>query len=609
MKRLTRLTILLLILLAGGFVTACMLKGKLVSAEAGKVVASFDRGYVSLTYEDFASVELGDGVIEVWKDDSPVAKLVNGKTGKAWNTLFFELSGKISPGNYRLVVPSGAVRGTRPGSNDYADIDGVEIELVVTPESEWTPDLPDANGEDSIDADAEIVVDSLTRSYDYSFTNTSAQRAFEGGSSDGKSEPEKVYSLNHTFTDYQDDSVLDEVYLEKEFELPGYDVYTDDGYDTYLSYLTGEEGQDIMVYDEESIMATSGEDTFLNIWELARTSDNLTDEELAMLYGGGPNPMEITGDGFLSLAQFDLALSSPDLKLPDEYFDIPEDIEVHLPETDPSFALNHTVVTQSSDVTNDSSYRYTDESLVLPEVTILETEGERQLIQQSVSDVVALSENLSGNPLSEIDSKAELPVDQEFTLEEVVVNHANLTDNHMFADSLWGDVSQVEVDLFEYPDSAMTEDETIAFSAEVVVGDDTHIKSSNSMVYDVDLEITKRDWSFVGSLDGDPIGTISINVPNYDHYRLSVVPLDDFGSVVELNTQISSSGEIICLSPTSEGFILSPRCRYLLSVDVFDVADSDSAPVVSKTYPLNSKYSITKSSLEDLENSVAISFE
>lgn len=563
MSKFIRIVLLTLLVLACGLVTACMLKDKLTSTDAGKVVASMSRSNITLTFEDFISVERGEGDIEVWNNAGKVGTLENSRASDDWNSLLFTSSVNLTPGNYTLKVPDGAVRGKNEPDGGLVSLNAFEVDLTVgvqteadladVPEEAVMPAVPydslgisappvlsssavadTSTNKPSLSALALMNVSNLVEQYapsDYSDVMDYASYDEALSYSDEEDEFEE-YVVYDDYTPYDTPDLNEEfmlaVYDESMYDNPVTDVYSsaDPDYLAFEKALNGE----MESYGEDYVIG--GSDIDLAVLSLSHDDD----------------------ESYLAFAA--LLDGNVDSRFP-EGIDLIED----------SFAEQplYADVNIDNDAVLDSIVSHPNLDVV-------------QIMDGNVAilDEVVVQERYAGDDVNGLFSAFVEDVDSDENKDlSIIINE----DNPLVSGSTDNSVlfAHVAIETIELP--------------EVMVGSpesDSNLEESIDEIkreFGLTVRIEKSEWSTLGSLTGEHVGRVSCNVPNFDHYRIMMIPLDDSSGSIRLDNLTDIEGDITCTTPTSLKHNLQEGARYMLSVEVFDVTSEDADPVVSKTVP------------------------
>lgn len=115
-------------------------------------------------------------------------------------------------------------------------------------------------------------------------------------------------------------------------------------------------------------------------------------------------------------------------------------------------------------------------------------------------------------------------------------------------------------------------------------GDELEEEEVDEVTVEINLDITKTDWSIIGKTNGEVIGTVSSNTPNFDHYMFSIICDDDADEFISFNDLLSIDGNIVCTSPTANGYDLFNGHNYTFTVFVYDSPQFGAVPVAAKTF-------------------------
>lgn len=563
MSKFIRIVLLTLLVLACGLVTACMLKDKLMSTDAGKVVASMSRGNITLTFEDFISVERGEGDIEVWNNDGKVGTLEDFRASDDWNSLLFTSSVNLTPGNYILKVPDGAVLGKNEPNGGLVSLKAFEVDLTVGVQTE--ADLADVTEEavmpvvpyDSLGISAPPVLSSFAVA-DTS-TNKTSFSALALMSVNNLVDP---YAPSD-YSDVMDYASYDEAlsYFDEADEFDEYVVYDD-----YTPYDTPDLDEEFMLavcdesmYDNPVTDVYSSADPDYLAFEKALNGETESYGEDYVIAGSGVDlaTLSLSRDDDESYLAFAALLDGEQYSRIRESVDLIEDSFAEKPLYADVNINNDAVLDTIVFYPNLDVVQIMDENVVILDEVVVH---ERYAGDDADGLFSAFVEEKGSD---DINSLSIIENDDDFLIE-------GSTGNSM----LFAQVTSEAIELPEVTIEIPEPDPNISESIDEIKPE-----------FDLTVKIEKSEWSTLGSLTGEHVGRVSCNVPNFDHYRIMMIPLDDSSGSIRLDNLTDIEGYITCTTPTSLKYNLNEGGRYMLSVEVFDETSEEAEPVISKTVP------------------------
>ncbi len=100
----------------------------------------------------------------------------------------------------------------------------------------------------------------------------------------------------------------------------------------------------------------------------------------------------------------------------------------------------------------------------------------------------------------------------------------------------------------------------------------------------IDFNITKTDWSKIGNVNGETIGTVSSNTPGFDHYMFEITCDDDPSQYISFNDLLTIEGPIVCTTPETGAYDLYKGQNYTLHIYVYDSPQYGVKPLAEATY-------------------------
>lgn len=588
MKKLLRYSLLSLIALVAFATTAKLVKGDLITSDAGSVAATYANGRVTLAYAEYAAVDFVSGTIEVYDNKNMVATLQLDKSGNEWNTLVYSPSKKLKPGTYRVKIPSGAVKGTLLGGDGSNFVSASEVTLVVTADADRKSPKSQLAAQEQVDPDA-MMADAIQEIKEQVAADAQkrADKAYASVKAIADSISETLPSYASLASAYQ--SIVDET------DYMFYGDADDSGY-----YLSASDEDDALDYGEV-YGDYSGDYDY----------DSFTDDSASIDYeydGYGFNratafePFEYSEDmfdiegydGFGDPVDDFVAVETElDYTSADETYD--DEVEEML-RVARQLAVdsNRSISPQLEGVLEQDWYRETlfEKGALgteLLEEIQLDGRGVSMTTQNYYNETLDFDFPVRYNQYSagEIDwnsgtkliFKAKDKITGLYVGGDFVENAS--ADKGVYADGLWtGELQTGDSLVLTAHDVINIESLTILYNGEDVAA--IPEKKSDEIVINVD--ITKNDWAKIGSTVGEAIGTVSSNMPNFDHYRFSISSEEDPDNFISFGDLRSVEGKIVCTSPNNEGYDLYDGKNYTLTINAYDVPTYDAEPVCTHTF-------------------------
>lgn len=114
--------------------------------------------------------------------------------------------------------------------------------------------------------------------------------------------------------------------------------------------------------------------------------------------------------------------------------------------------------------------------------------------------------------------------------------------------------------------------------AELQIGGNEEVKA------EITLNLTKTSWAKIGATNGESIGTVSCNLPNFDHYTFYIKCDDDPDQFISFADLLDIEGSPKCYSPDANGYDLNKGLHYTLYVEAYDTPQYGVKPIVVYTY-------------------------
>ncbi len=102
----------------------------------------------------------------------------------------------------------------------------------------------------------------------------------------------------------------------------------------------------------------------------------------------------------------------------------------------------------------------------------------------------------------------------------------------------------------------------------------------------INLDITKTDWSTIGNQNGEVIGTVSCDAEVFDHYVFSIKCTEDPDAFISFQNLTKASGNITCYAWEGGTYDLYKDYHYILTVEAYDEPYFNAVPVATKTYEI-----------------------
>lgn len=567
MKKLFRLSLLTLIALVAIVATTKLVKGDLITSDAGNVAASYADGRVTLAYAEYAAVDFGKGTIQVYDNDKQVATLQLDKTGNEWNSLVYSPSQALKPGTYRIKIPSGAVKGTHVGDEHESHVKAAEAILVVTAQSLKKQIAKQEVADESFDPDA-MMAEAIKEIKEQVVADHQNARAAAA-----QAYADKLAQIDKELQEYGygDDSYYDD---------NSYAAAYDDDASVYDDYATGGDDYDV-AYDGYEDSSAGFAQSDLDDWADAVEStynDTAYDgfgfnDEVAY------EPFEYTEDIF-------------DIEGYDNYDSYQEGLNGFGEIDDYSFLLsdNQATFADSLDFSDkEVLFAKGDLGSELLEEFELDGRGVTMTTQNFYNETLDFdfpvrynqygNGEICWNGETKLVFKAKDKITGLYVGGDYVDNVS--ADKGSYVEGLWtGELETGDSLVLTAHEIINVESLTVLYNGEDVAS--LPLKKADDVVINVD--ITKNDWDKIGTTVGETIGTVSSNIPNFDHYRFTISSEEDSESFISFDDLKTIEGKIVCTSPRNEGYSLNDGTNYTLTINAYDVPTFGAEPVATQTF-------------------------
>lgn len=117
-------------------------------------------------------------------------------------------------------------------------------------------------------------------------------------------------------------------------------------------------------------------------------------------------------------------------------------------------------------------------------------------------------------------------------------------------------------------------------------GEELTVEDAEVVDVKINLNITKKSWSTIGSPTGEVVGVVSSNTPDFDHYRFDIRCEEDPDQYITFNDLPSISGNIVCTSPEMGPYDLFKGQHYVLTAYAYDSPQYGVKPVAVEVYEI-----------------------